>query len=643
MPDPRKPPRPQPTTPPPFRGGIVLVVFAALSLLMLWMMGRSFESNVVRYDEFKRHLREGRVEHVQVGEQEITGRYKKGRVPEADTSEGDKAAERTERFRVFRVTDEGLIAELEEHGVEYSGVKESDGSFFTFFLYLGLGLLLFMLLTGGMARAGGAGPAGALAFGKSKGKVFQESEVDVSFKDVAGIDEAKAELEEIIDFLQHPDKYKGLGAKIPKGVLLVGPPGTGKTLLARAVAGEAGVPFISINGSEFVEMFVGVGASRVRDLFEQAGKAAPCIVFIDELDAIGRTRNGAVMGGGSNEEREQSLNQLLVELDGFEPHKAVIIMSATNRPEILDAALLRPGRFDRQILVDRPDRGGREEILRVHVKNVPLADEVDLGHIAAQTPGFAGADLANLVNEAALSAARRGAARVSTEDFSRAIDRVVAGLERKSRIISDEEKRRIAVHEIGHAIAAKCAGGGQKVQKISIIPHGLAALGYTRKSPEEERQLMTESMLHCELTSLLGGRAAELLVFGEVSTGASNDLQQATEIARAMVVDYGMSEAVGPLSLRSGAKAGFIGGVDPNLISAHGNALSDRVDAEVRALVDGAQQQATHLLTHNRSQLERLAAALVEREQLEGAQLEELMASVEAPPEGAGEPKPYAV
>ncbi|MDH5671465.1 MAG: ATP-dependent zinc metalloprotease FtsH [Myxococcales bacterium] len=635
---PRSSKRPSaPDAPPAFRGSIVLLVFLGLSLAMLWTMSRTLDRDAIRYDQFKRYLRDGRIESVQVGQSEINGRFREGKEPPAEV--GDKAQDGKKRslyFRLQRVDDEGLIAEFEERGVEYSGLEEADGSYWPFLMYLGLGVMLFMLLTGTLARGGrGGGPANVLAFGKSRGKVFQETDVEVSFKDVAGIDEAKAELQEIIDFLRRPERYHGLGAKIPKGVLLVGPPGTGKTLLARAVAGEAGVPFISINGSEFVEMFVGVGASRVRDLFEQAGKAAPCIVFIDELDAIGRTRNGVSVGGGSNEEREQTLNQLLVELDGFEPHKAVIIMSATNRPEVLDPALLRPGRFDRQILVDRPDRRGREEILQVHVGHVPLDADVELGAIAAQTPGFAGADLANLVNEAALAAARRGATKVASEDFSRAIDRVVAGLERKSRLINDEEKRRIAVHEIGHALAAKCSGSHTRVQKISIIPHGMAALGYTRKSPEEERQLMTESMLRCELTSLLGGRSAEQLVFGEVSTGASNDLQQATDIARAMVVEYGMSPAVGPLSLRRPVGSPFLGAMDPGLRGAHGDAMADRVDAEVRRLVDEAQTRAVAILKHNRRQLDAMAERLIEHEQLEGELLEALMAEVSPPPGGA--------
>jgi cell division protease FtsH len=619
---------------PQFKGSIVLVVFLLLSLLMLWTMSRSLESDMVRYDQFKQYLRDGRIESVQLGQDEITGRFKKGQIPAKgeDDAPPEDDAERSPFFRTYRVADEKLVEELESQGVEYSGTKSSDGSFFPFFIYLGLGLLLFMLLTGGLARARG-GPANVLAFGKSKGKVFAENDVDVTFKDVAGIEEAKGELQEIIDFLKNPEKYHGLGAKIPKGVLLVGPPGTGKTLLARAVAGEANVPFISINGSEFVEMFVGVGASRVRDLFEQAGKSAPCIVFIDELDAIGRSRTGAVMGGGSNEEREQTLNQLLVELDGFEPHKAVIIMSATNRPEILDPALLRPGRFDRQILVDRPDRNGRAAILRVHAQHVPLEDDVDLERIAAQTSGFAGADLANLVNEAALAAARRGAKRVSNRDFSAAIDRVVAGLERKSRLISDEEKRRIAVHEIGHAIAARCSGTDQTVHKISIIPHGLAALGYTRKHADEDRQIMTRSMLECELVSLLGGRGAELLVFGEASTGASNDLQHATEIARAMVTEYGMSDAVGPLALRGAGRSPFLKSLDPSLGDNYGGALADRVDSEVRAVLDGAQHRARRILEHNREQLDHLADRLLAAEQLEGEELQELLAQVQPVPE----------
>jgi cell division protease FtsH len=476
-----------------------------------------------------------------------------------------------------------------------------------------------------MSRGIGGAAGGMLSFGKSRGKLFQEKDVSVSFADVAGVDEAKVELLEIIEFLKGPEKYRSLGAKIPKGVLLVGPPGTGKTLLARAVAGEAGVPFISINGSEFVEMFVGVGAARVRDLFQQAEKTAPCSVFIDELDAIGRSRSGAAMAG-AHEEREQTLNQLLVELDGFEPKKAVIIMSATNRPEILDPALLRPGRFDRQILVDRPDRAGRAQILSVHIKHVKLDTDVDLDVLAARTPGFAGADLANLVNEAALLAARRNRSSVSMREFSDAIDRVVAGLEKKSRLITEHEKRRVAYHEAGHALSSVLSGSDEHVHKISIIPRGLSALGYTMQLPERDRYLVTQSELQTKLVGLLGGRAAEQLVFGEASTGASNDLKRATELARSMVTEFGMSDAVGLVSVARERMSPFLSG--PGAAGAGvdgGEKLANTVDAEVRRLVDEAYNAALQLLREHRPALEKLATRLIEVEQLEGEELAELL------------------
>ena len=495
-------------------------------------------------------------------------------------------------------------------------------------LLLGLGLMVF--LWGRRFRQLGPGAGGVLAFGKSRGKVFQENEVTVSFKDVAGVDEVKAELEEVIDFLSHPQKYTRIGARIPKGILLVGPPGTGKTLLARAVAGEAKVPFISISGSEFVEMFVGVGAARVRDLFEQATRSAPCIVFIDELDALGRSRANAALGGNTNEEREQTLNQLLVEMDGFETHHAVIVIAATNRPEVLDPALLRPGRFDRQIVVDRPDRIGRQAILDVHSREVKLAEDVNLVEVAMQTPGFAGADLANLVNEAALHAVRHGRETVEGQDFSSAIDRVVAGLEKRSRILSDGERRRVAYHEVGHALAGVLAGTDEEVRKISIVPRGIGALGFTMQLPTDERYLMTESAIRAKLVSLLGGRAAEEVVFGEPSTGAQNDLQKATDIARAMVVEYGMSEVVGPVSVGGDRRPVFLndssgGGMAlPREVSEQ---LAARIDTEVLRIVDESLDRARTLLRNNRDSLQTIAEFLLEKEMLEGEELRDQLAA----------------
>ena len=635
MAHPKEPESPRPpSTEPPIRPShyVLLTIFAlGLATVLLSVVG--FESiDRIRYDELKRFIREDRVEWVQLSSEEILGAYREGRAPAPAGGHGS-AASRPERFRTVRVTDDGLVPLLEQKGVAFRGLAESRfGSQWTWILYLLVTVGFMVILWGGVFRRMGGPQGGVLAFGKSRGKVFQDDDVDVDFSDVAGVDEAKEELREIIEFLARPEKYHRIGAKIPKGVLLVGPPGTGKTLLARAVAGEAKVPFISISGSEFVEMFVGVGAARVRDLFEQAAKVAPAIVFIDELDALGRSRGAASLGGGSNEEREQTLNQLLVEMDGFAPHQAVIIMAATNRPEILDSALLRPGRFDRQVLVDRPDRRGRFEILGVHVRHVKLDADVELGVIAARTPGFAGADLANLVNEAAILAARDGRQAVGMGDFSRAIDRVVAGLERKSRIIGDEERRRVAYHEVGHALATTLAGGEEAIHKISIVPRGMGALGFTMQLPTEEKYLMTESAIRAKLVGLLGGRAAEQVVFGDPSTGAQDDLRKATDIARAMVTEYGMSEAIGPVSVGADRRPLFVpGGGLSGLGREPGSKLQDAVDAEVRRIVEQALEAALGLLASQRPTLERITAALIEAEVLEGDVLAELLGQARAP------------
>ena len=606
---------------------LLLLLFGLLALVVFQSFWTLSPRDAIRYDELKRFVREDRVDWVHISREEIQGAYLVGRKPPPVRREaGEPSEERADLFSTGRVDDDGLVPLLEEHRVAFRQVSDSGwGEQWPWILYLFLTMGLVFLLWSSFRRMGAGQAGGVLAFGKSRGKVVPENTVDVTFDDIAGVDEAKEELTEIISFLDHPEKYRRIGAKIPKGVLLVGPPGTGKTLLARAVAGEAKVPFISISGSEFVEMFVGVGAARVRDLFDQAEKSAPCIVFIDELDALGRSR-GATMGPGSNEEREQTLNQLLVEMDGFEPHKAVILMAATNRPEILDPALLRAGRFDRQVLVDRPDRAGRLAILRVHVRGVRVEDGVDLAVVAARTPGFAGADLANLVNEAALLAARREREEVGMGEFSDAIDRVVAGLEKKSRLIGDEERKRVATHEVGHAIAGFLAGGDEKVHKISIVPRGLSALGYTMQLPTEERYLMTESDIESKLVGLLGGRAAEELVFGESSTGAQNDLQKATEIARAMVVDYGMSDAVGAVSVGRGARPLFLGDMDPRALpGAHGHKLSDTIDEEVRRIVEAARARARAILEEARPALDSIAARLLEAEVLEGEELHQML------------------
>lgn len=467
---------------------------------------------------------------------------------------------------------------------------------------------------------GGGGKV--MSFGKSRAKLFLDNRPRVTFKDVAGIEEAKEELKEVIDYLRNPKKYQRMGARIPKGILLLGPPGTGKTLLARAVAGEAEVPFFSVSGSDFVEMFVGVGAARVRDLFEQARRHAPCIIFIDEIDAVGRHR-GAGLGGG-HDEREQTLNQLLVEMDGFDINQGIILIAATNRPDILDPALLRPGRFDRHIVVDRPDLKGREEILKVHCRDKPLAPDVDLKVIARRTPGFVGADLANLVNEAALLAARRNKDKITMEEFEEAIDRVLAGPERRSRLISEKEKKIIAYHEAGHALVAKMLPGVDPVHRISIIPRGHAALGYTLQLPTEDRYLTTKTELLNKIAVLLGGRVAEKLVFGDVTTGAQNDLERATAIAREMICEYGMSERLGPLTLGKKHRQVFLGKdivEDRN----YSEEVAYAIDQEIRQLIDKCYSMAEKVILENMDKLKKLAETLLEREVLEGEDIDRIL------------------
>src|SRR5262245_35023400 len=484
------------------------------------------------YSEFRTLVANGKVAEVSIGSHTLTGKLK----PEGESKE-------EKLFETVRVEDPDLVRDLNQHGVKFTGVIES--TFWRDLLSWTVPALVFLGIWFFIFRRLGQAQGGFMRVGQSKAKIYMEKDVKVTFGDVAGVDEAKEELREVVEFLKTPDKFTKLGGKIPKGILLVGPPGTGKTLLARAVAGEAGVPFFSISGSEFVEMFVGVGAARVRDLFEQAKLKAPCIIFIDELDALGKARG---VGPMTHEEREQTLNQLLVEMDGFDPRIGVILMAATNRPEILDPALLRAGRFDRQVLVDRPDKTGRVAILRVHAKNVALDPDADLETIAAMTPGFAGADLANLINEAALLAVRRGKDAVGLSELQEAVERVIAGLEKKNRVLNKREKERVAHHEIGHALIALALPGTDTVQKISIIPRGVAALGYTLQLPTEDRFLMTKAELENKIAVLLGGRVAEELVYSEISTGARDDLMKATDIAKSMVKAYGMSDKLGQIS-----------------------------------------------------------------------------------------------
>jgi len=490
-----------------------------------------------------------------------------------------------------------------------------------------IGGLFFLFRRSQSGNAGGGNPA--MSFGKSKARLQMEPSTQVTFSDVAGVEGAKLDLTEVVDFLKSPDRFTAVGAKIPKGVLLVGPPGTGKTLLAKAVAGEAGVPFFSISGSEFVEMFVGVGASRVRDLFEQAKKNAPCIVFIDEIDAVGRQR-GAGMGGG-NDEREQTLNQLLTEMDGFaSADKPVIVLAATNQPEVLDAALLRPGRFDRQVLVDRPDLSGRKTILEIYTKKVKLADSIDLDSIAQATSGFAGADLANMVNEAALLAARAKRKSVEQQDLSEAIERVVAGLEKKSRVLQDDEKKVVAYHEVGHAIVGHLMPGGSKVAKISIVPRGMSALGYTLQLPTEERFLNSKEELKGQIATLLGGRSAEEVVFGKITTGASNDLQRATDIAEQMVGTFGMSDILGPLAYDKQGGGQFLGnGNNPR--RSVSDATAQAIDKEVRDLVDDAHETALNILRNNLPLLESISQKILQEEVIEGEDLKNLLAESKMP------------
>jgi cell division protease FtsH len=589
---------------------IIVAIVGVLMLQNLWVQYRAVEP--LAYSDFLRELKAGNVQDITIAANVIQGTLKK------PLPDGRK------QFATTRVDPE-LAKDLDPYGVKFTGVIEN-----TFFKDL-LGWILpalafagiwFFLIRRLQDRAGVG--TGLLAIGKSKAKVYVEKEVKVTFEDVAGVDEAKEELKEVVGFLKDPTRYGRLGARLPRGVLLVGPPGTGKTLLARAVAGEAGVPFFSINGSEFVEMFVGVGAARVRDLFEEARKQAPAIIFIDEIDALGRARG--VYGVGGHDEKEQTLNQLLAELDGFDPRSGLILIAATNRPEILDPALLRAGRFDRQVLVDRPDRAGRLQILQVHAKKVAITPGIDLDRIAALTPGFSGADLANLVNEAALQATRSNHEQVGLDDFTVAIERIVAGLEKRSRVLSPSERTVVAHHEMGHALVASSLPGQDPVQKISIIPRGIAALGYTLQRPTEDRYLMTRTELEDKMATLLGGRAAEQLVFGELSTGAADDLAKVTQIARSIVARYGMDSALGPIVYEQERSA---------FLAADGLSTSPRqyseqtareIDLAARKLVEAAFQKSIRILTERRSALERGAQLLLQKETLGDQELTELLA-----------------
>jgi cell division protease FtsH len=608
-------------------GNILFLVglgFLLLNLFLPGLLGPQIPQ--VPYSLFIHQVDEGQVARASVGQNQIRYQLR----PEF----GGQVLATTPIF------DLGLPQRLEDHGVEFAAVPPPRNGWFSSLLSWVLPPLIFVAIWQFFLGRGAGGPQGALSISKSRAKVYVEGETGkVTFADVAGCDEAKAELVEIVDFLKAPERYIKIGAKIPKGVLLVGPPGTGKTLLAKAVAGEAKVPFFSISGSEFVELFVGVGSARVRDLFEQAKKQAPCIIFIDELDAIGKSRTSGGFYGG-NDEREQTLNQLLTEMDGFEVSGAtVIVLAATNRPETLDPALLRPGRFDRQVLVDRPDLVGREAILKIHAAKVKLAPEVDLHKIAARTPGFAGADLANLVNEAALLAARNQRSEVTMADFAEAIERVVAGLEKKSRVLNDNEKRIVAYHEVGHALVGALMPGSGKVEKISIVPRGMAALGYTLQLPTEDRFLQSEEELRGQITTLLGGRSAEEIVFGSVTTGASNDLQRATDLAERMVTTFGMSKVLGPLTYQKGQPNVFLG-TPMEMRRAVSEETAQAIDREVKEIVEQAHQRALAILRHNRDLLETMAQAILETEVIEGEKLQHWLSQVQMPPSLAPTPTP---
>ena len=604
---------------------VILAIFGVIFLQNLWIASQKIER--LPYNVFEQKLKAGEIERVYIKQNTIEGELKSA----------EKGA--PTHFVTVRV-DPDLAANLAKYKVEFSGVVESTllRDILSWILPVLLFFAIWIFVFRKFAEKQGLG--GFMSVGKSKAKVYVESDTQVTFDDVAGVDEAKEELHEIVSFLKDPQSYGRLGARIPKGVLLVGPPGTGKTLLAKAVAGEASVPFFSINGSEFVEMFVGVGAARVRDLFEQANAKAPAIIFIDELDALGRARAGVTGIGGGHDEREQTLNQLLAELDGFDPSKGVVLLAATNRPEILGPALLRAGRFDRQILVDRPDKAGREAILKVHMKKVQLAPNADAEAIAALTTGFSGADLANLVNEAALLATRRKGVGVTLEDFTRAIERIVAGLEKKNRLLNPMERKVVAYHELGHALVATALPGVDVVHKVSIIPRGVGALGYTIQRPTEDRYLMTRDELMNKICVLLGGRAAEKLVFDHLSTGAADDLAKVTDIARSMVTRYGMDESLGYVVYDT-QKSAFLGpGEAPTYLERRFSEDTARdIDEAVRKIVDEAFHRTIAILQQNRAVLERCAEILLRKETLLADELVRLtqdLVPAEAKPEAGG-------
>jgi cell division protease FtsH len=580
------------------------MLLALLALQSMWSQTTRIEQ--IPYSQFQAYLAADRVEEVRIGQDRIQGKLR-------DPQSGEAP-----QFFTVRV-DEELADSLAQHNVRFAGeientfVRDLLSWVVPVVLFVALWLFLMRRMMGNNGMGGGF-----MSVGKSKAKIYMENDVNVTFADAAGVDEAKAELQEVVAFLKTPEKFQRLGGKIPKGILLVGPPGTGKTLLARAVAGEAHVPFFSISGSEFVEMFVGVGAARVRDLFLQAKAQAPCIIFIDELDALGKARGVSAMG---HDEREQTLNQLLVEMDGFDARAGVILVAATNRPEILDPALLRAGRFDRHVVVDRPDKAGRRDILAIYARDVTLAPDADLDVIAAMTPGFAGADLANIVNESALLAVRRDKAAIGLEELQEAVERVIAGLEKKNRVLNPAEKERVAHHEVGHALVALALPGSDTVQKISIIPRGVAALGYTLQLPTEDRFLMTQSELENRIAVLLGGRIAEELVYNEVSTGAQDDLLKATDIARSMIKAYGMSPKFGQVSFERDTRMPFLQTAQPQPAGDYSEMTAHEIDCEVRRIIDEQYDRVHRILEARRELLHDAAAFLLDKETMSGDEL----------------------
>lgn len=588
----------------------VLVIFWFQSILSEQQTDR------VTYSQFKELIKSGKVASVSIGPDLVVATLK----------QADDKQQPAKTVSALRVDDPDLVRDLESQKIKFSG-STGDRWIATLLSWV-VPLAIFFFFWSFLMRRMGGGPQGVLSVGKAKVKIYAEKEIGVTFDDVAGIDEAKAELEEVVEFLKAPGKFEKLGGKIPKGVLLLGAPGTGKTLLARAVAGEAGVPFFSMSGSEFVEMFVGVGAARVRDLFGQAKDHAPCIIFVDELDALGKARGLNPIGG--HDEREQTLNQLLVEMDGFDPRAGVIIMAATNRPEILDPALLRPGRFDRHVAIDKPDIRGREEILHVHARQVKLGPDVDLKKIAAMTPGFVGADLANLINEAALIAARRDKEEVTMSDFQEAADRIIGGLEKRNRAMNPKEKEIVAYHESGHALVAMSLPNTDPVSKISIIPRGIAALGYTQQLPTEDRYLMTRQELLARLKVLLGGRVSEEIIFGDISTGAQNDLQRATDIARRMIMEYGMSQTLGPLTYVREARSAHLDLGFAQREREYSEKTAQQIDEEMAGMIAETHTEVHRILTEQRPMLEKLARILLEKESIDGEELKRFQDEVRA-------------